>query len=878
MSDSAFERFQKIFEQAVELPAEQRAAFLDQACADDADLRARIEELLAADAELEGFLEPPAGFGLPVDKLKKEAEGFLPEEEIGGYQLLRELGRGGRGVVYLARDPQTDAFVALKVLGMGMLPSAVAVERFRREAKAVARLSHPGIVRLVRAGEEPSRPYLVMEYIEGHTLADEILLQRHARDAVELPPHLLGCKPQLPTDEPSRYRAAVELVRAMADSLGHAHERGVLHRDIKPQNVLLDRQGQPHMVDFGLAFVEGEQELTRTGDIEGTPNYMSPEQVRAERDRIDLRTDVYSLGVVLYELLTLRRPFDAPTANQVMQNITRTMPPRIRRVAPSVPSELETLCTTAIEKRRRDRYASMASFRADLDAYLNSRPLQARRPGALTRSRRAIERRPMPYLAAGVAALALMLGLVLGEPIDRWQTARAFDRAIAEIGEFGPQSDLRPLLGVVEQIEARDWTLSQARSERVEGLLAAGLAAEQSEVDTLLDRAQIEGDLVLGLVVLKFSETGSAGPQAWFDARAELWGRWGLSNELQAQLLRELSHAGVILEAQSGEQALPVAIEFAPIFFPRTAVPEFSAGQARRFLPGFELRAQTTYLGRFALPDGRMAEFTVLPTGPGSTRRLIFQAQEYLDGLIDFAAFELPVPGEGEAATQKSELLGGSRSSAYSLASGYVSVGEYLRFAAATGAHFNSYLDYVPASLAPLINELPAFVVRSDMAAAYAAWRGCRLPWLGELLVGLGPFAEDGRPFSVEQSRFEESKRTALRFPARVEMTDPVAVAAFAREISTLLLDADAEGVFGAHPSGLTGWFHGLLEMTATRADPGMVPDVPGFADWTWLFAGVYGRDFEGQYKPVTVPHENPIGAAHWGATFRCARSVAALR
>lgn len=876
MSDSAFERFQRLFEQAVELPAEQRAAFLDQACAGEPELRGRLEELLAADAELEGFLEPPAGFGLPVDKLKQEAEDFLPEEEIGGYQLLRELGRGGRGVVYLARDPKTDEFVALKVLGMGMLPSAVAVERFRREAKAVARLSHPGVVRLVRAGEEPSRPYLVMEFIEGHTLADEILLQRHARDGVELPPHLIGCKPKLPTDEAGRYRAAVELVRSMADALGHAHERGVLHRDVKPQNVLLDEQAQPHLVDFGLAYVDGEQELTRTGDVEGTPNYMSPEQVRAERGRIDLRTDVYSLGVVLYELLTLRRPFDAPTANQVMQNITRTMPPRIRRVAPSVPSEIEVLCTTAIEKRRRDRYASMATFRADLDAYLNSRPLQARRPSAMTRSRRAIERRPVPYLVAAITVLALVLGLVIGQPIERWLAARELDRAIVQVGEFGPESDLREVREQVERQRARGWELTERQSMQVAQLFAAGLAAAKSEVETLVVREQIEGDLGIGYSTLDFGTDAEAEAQSWFESRAEFWDRCGLSAELQSQLARELASVGLIFEAKSGEQSLPVALQLAAIRFPRTAAPKFEAAQLRRFLPGFELQAQTAYLGSFTLPDGRNAEFSVLPADSGGMRRLIFQEQEYLSGLIEFEGYEIPVPAEGEELTVESELLGGSRSGPYSMASGYVSVGEYRRFRSATGASYPTYLDYVPETLVPLISDLPVFVVRSDMAAAYAAWRGCRLPWLADLLIGLGPFANDGRPLSVEQSRFDESKRSALRFPESVDFMDPVAVERFAREISTLLVEADAVGAFGAHSSGVNAWFHGLMEVTVTRADPSAIPGAPSLQGWTWLFAGVLKSD--GEYQPVTVPYLNPIGGNHWGASFRCARTTADLR
>jgi serine/threonine protein kinase len=729
VSDSAFERFQKLFERAVELPVDKRTAFLAEACAGDAELRARIEELLAADAELEGFLEPPAGFGLPVDKLKQGAEDFLPEEEIGGYQLLRELGRGGRGVVYLARDPKTDAFVALKVLGMGMLPSAVAVERFRREAKAVARLSHPGVVRLVRAGEESSRPYLVMEYIEGHTLADEILLQRYARDGVELPPQLLGSKPQLPTDEAGRYRAAVELVRAMADALGHAHERGVLHRDIKPQNVLLDKQGQPHLVDFGLAFVEGEQELTRTGDVEGTPNYMSPEQVRAERDRIDLRTDVYSLGVVLYELLTLRRPFDAPTANQVMQNITRTMPPRIRRVAPSVPSELELVCTTAIEKRRRDRYASMASLRADLDAYLNSGPLQARRPGVWTRSKRAIERRPMPSVAAGVAVLALALGAWGVRELDEAQRVSALHEAIDTLGLDAADPgavDLSAVTAAMAKLPEGKAALSASRQRILDRAHERARDAANQQVVMALRDPELP---MRGISLAESPWLASTDAmQAWdWVAQGRIWGFD--QEELTSFVDRARSPQLLISLVQTRWD------EVQRVAFGRQRTDTLGREAWQELAPSFgegifELEAGVGGTLRIEFMDGRVREITCLPIPLGSIRRLRVDPSR-IDELewTRVEAAELSI----DALLWPPKRLGGSlQIEPFRIQTSPLSYREFIRFVDTVGYSWSMGGASLPPDLIEAVLDKPVGWVTLEEAAACAAWYGVRLPAMPE--------------------------------------------------------------------------------------------------------------------------------------------------
>lgn len=735
MSDPDFQQFQRIFEHAVDLPAEERAKYLDEACAGNEALRARVEELLAADAELEGFLEPPDGFGLPVNKLKEEATDFLPEEEIGGYQLLRELGRGGRGVVYLARDPKTDGLVALKVLGMGMLPSAVAVERFRREAKAVARLSHSGVVRLVKAGDDRTRPYLVMEYVEGHTLADEILLQRHAREGVELPEHLQGCAPMLPTSEPERFDAAVKLVCQLSEALGHAHDRGVLHRDVKPQNILLDKQGKPYLVDFGLAFVEGEQELTRTGDVEGTPNYMSPEQVRAERDRIDLRTDVYSLGVVLYELLTLRRPFDAPTANQVMQNITRTMPPRIRRVAPSVPDALELLCTTAIEKRRRDRCASMASLKADLEAYLHQRPLQARRPGALTRAKRAVDRRPMPYMATGVAIFALFLGGWAVSSLGRINALAEAERAIDEIATFtDAEFSLTRAMDAIANLPGGTSDLDSGRQEAYADGKRRGVQIAENRIAEAFRDPELETEgFSLAKNPIQLDSEDPSG-QDWLS----LGSSWGYDEAALASFLERAQSRHLVISLVGADWSSVDGVQLG-VPRPDSLGTERWVDLESQFGDGvFPIDVELAAAVRLQFSDGRVRELSCLSIPLGHLRRLTIDVDR-----IDDLEWTL-VAGASLALSHfffpdvDPELQ--MEVAPFRMQTTPLSYAQYFAFADANGYSTETMVEGWPEGLKELVLSKPVGSVTLEEAASCAAWYGVRLPSAPEFQLAVrGP-------------------------------------------------------------------------------------------------------------------------------------------
>ncbi|MCA9511241.1 MAG: serine/threonine protein kinase, partial [Myxococcales bacterium] len=388
-------RVKEIFFDALDLEPEEVPAFLDAACGDDPQLRAAVERLLAEDEQSGTRLEPP------WDRLleKEVGEGATKIDTLGDFDLLREIGRGGRGIVYLARQRSTGRRVALKVLDRAARVDPLQRERFRREAVATARLDHPGIVGVLEAGEQDGIPFLAMEFVAGTSLADELRQGPAGR--------LFGS-----TDEP-RVVIAARCVARIAEALEHAHSRDVVHRDVKPQNILVDARLEPRLVDFGLA--RDLAEITITLDLEGTPNYMSPEQIAQQRLLVDHRTDIYSLGVILYEMLTGTRPFAAPTAAQILHNVTSLIPKPVRRLAPDVPIDLETICHCAMAKRPSDRYRSAGGLAADLESFLAHRAIAARPPGPIARATAWADRHRVACTV--LLLLTLVLGGILLQPV-----------------------------------------------------------------------------------------------------------------------------------------------------------------------------------------------------------------------------------------------------------------------------------------------------------------------------------------------------------------------------------------------------------------------------------------------------------------------------
>ena len=314
-----------------------------------------------------------------------------PLGELGDYELLEEIGRGGQGVVFRARQKSLNRTVALKVIRLGQWASKVHLKRFRLEAEAAARLEHPGIVPIHDVGERDGSCYFSMKFVKGGQL-----------DAVA-------------KREPMPIRRAVELIAKVARTIHYAHEHGILHRDIKPGNILLDAKGEPHLTDFGLArLVESESSVTQTLDVLGTPSYMAPEQAIGNNAAISSVTDVYGLGAVLYQLLTGHPPFAGGATYETIKLLLDTEPRPPRVLNPKIDRDLSTICLKCLEKDPKRRYASALGLAEDLERWLKHEPIQARRIGPFTRGTKWVRRNPsIAVMAAMLLALAIPLGMIV---------------------------------------------------------------------------------------------------------------------------------------------------------------------------------------------------------------------------------------------------------------------------------------------------------------------------------------------------------------------------------------------------------------------------------------------------------------------------------
>ncbi len=304
--------------------------------------------------------------------------------EFGDYELVEEIGRGGQGVVYRARQKSLNRIVALKVIGLGRWATRAHIKRFRLEAEAAASLEHPCIVPIYEVGERGGACYFSMGLVEGGQL-----------DAVA-------------KREPMPIRHAAELIAKLARTVHYAHERGILHRDIKPGNILLDAKGEPHLTDFGLArLVETESTVTRTLEVLGTPSYMAPEQAVGNNARVTSATDVYGLGAVLYQLLTGHPPFAGGTTFETVRLVLDTEPRQPRLLNPKVDRDLATICLKCLEKDPRRRYSSALALAEDLERWLKHEPIRARRTGIFGRGKKWVRRNPtIALLILSLAALA----------------------------------------------------------------------------------------------------------------------------------------------------------------------------------------------------------------------------------------------------------------------------------------------------------------------------------------------------------------------------------------------------------------------------------------------------------------------------------------
>jgi hypothetical protein len=381
------------------------------------ELAGRIRELFPALMFLEGMAGAAPRPG--VTGRPELAPAPVPGRDFGNYRIEREIARGGMGIVYEAVHRALEKRVALKVLPVLGGGHPVQLERFLREARTAAALHHGNIVSVFDVGQVEGTPYYAMQYIEGRGL-DRVL--RQLQSGAET-----AALPEAARTDFCRWVARLGV--QAAEGLAYAHQRGVIHRDVKPSNLLLDDQGTLWITDFGLARRLDDPTLTQGGALLGTPRYMSPEQAEAWRRPVDWRTDLYSLGATLYELLTRRPAVDGRTPQEVVTQILGREPPPPRRLNPAVPRDLETVVLKALAKQPEDRYATAADMADDLRHFLEKRPIQARRRTPVQRAARWARRHRTALVASAAVLMVVVLGL--GVSIARVRQQRLLAEAAA---------------------------------------------------------------------------------------------------------------------------------------------------------------------------------------------------------------------------------------------------------------------------------------------------------------------------------------------------------------------------------------------------------------------------------------------------------------
>ncbi|HKD99400.1 MAG TPA: serine/threonine-protein kinase, partial [Planctomycetota bacterium] len=495
MEPADWQRLQEIFDEVADLAPIERASRLDEKCGVDTPLRHEFERMLAGDREPDRFA--PAADAL----LAEDGDALAEGARVGDFRIVRRIASGGMGTVFEAWQEHPPRRVALKLLSVG-LGSDEAAQRFRIEAEALARLAHPGVAQVFASGTHGDGllavPWLAMEFVESARP-----ITAFARDEA------------LPTE------ARVELFVAMCDAVQHAHTKGVIHRDLKPGNVLVDAERRPKVIDFGVARVSSEGQVTTVGHLAGTPAYMSPEQWDDPRS-VDTRSDVWSLGVLLFELLSGELP--VATSDLAARPQRETAPRRLSSVDGRFAGDLEWIAARALERDRERRYATVADLAADLRRHLASEPVVAGPPTAAYRISRFVRRHRVAVLAAAAVALSLVAGIVaslvslskarVAAASERRESERAraalqvLEDAFAAPVRRGPKAQIQDLISsAIDLVEKRDELDAESRASLL--LVLANSLSRVSDLEGQRKVAARATDLLARYV-------GPDDPRAWF--------------------------------------------------------------------------------------------------------------------------------------------------------------------------------------------------------------------------------------------------------------------------------------------------------------------------------------------------------------------------
>jgi formylglycine-generating enzyme required for sulfatase activity len=726
VTDPRFRRIRALFEEALQLPPDRRGPFLDAACVDDVALRREVDRLLAAaDDSDPGFLESPLSSESPA-----------PRRRLGDFVLDREIGRGGMGVVYRARQQSLGRDVAIKVLARTMTTTDREVERFHREPRRIAMLQHPNVVQVFVDGVDGEHHWFAMELVEGSDLHEEIRRLRGPRRPNDPAPRIPA------PGQPGHTTFAARLCRDVAKALHAAHQLGVVHRDVKPANLLLDAELRVKVTDFGLARDETLGSLTRTGEIAGTPHYMSPEQARLLDLEIDHRTDVYSLGVVLYELLTLERPYRGRSDLELRSEILKATPRPVRRHNRDVPRDLELICQQAMSRDPKDRYADAAELADDLQRFLDHRVVRARAPRLSVRMARVLRR----HRVAALAALVLAAAPIAWSAADRYAARARLAAAVEAIAAWPAPGDIA------------DRELPQ-RAAALRTLLADPLLAEDGRrrIGALLQAIEGEARIRHGAGVQRIvdgagSERGvppdryrppsmalqAAGVAAVAAAHAVV------PQLVPPEEAVEASYPKLVVESPADGRPVPVRIQAIDVITGAVVL------EVARGTTPMERRVAVGWY-RVICGDGTaFSEQTRVLRAPGTyqVRPTLVPTDQARRGMVLVPAGEYPVgqsaPGAGIYAAKR------VRQDAFLIDALEVTCGEFRAYCEATGADDPyPWQDGYDAAWAPL----PVIGITQAEATAYAEWRGKRLATWREWEIaargpdgGLFPWGDDPRP------------------------------------------------------------------------------------------------------------------------------------